>query len=73
MRARVYDKNGNEVTKYGPIVAKVPPHFWNDCETVPLELLKVEATPIENYQYWEGETSKVLKGSGITSLSVTAL
>lgn len=65
MRARVYDKNGNEVTKYGPIVAKVPPHFWNDCETVPLELLKVEATPIENYQYWEGETSKVLKGSGI--------
>lgn len=63
--ARVYDKAGNEVTKYGPIVAKVPPHFWNDCETVPLELLTIEATPIENYRYWEGETTKVLEGSGI--------
>lgn len=65
LRARVYDKAGNEVTKYGPIVAKVPPHFWNDCETVPLELLTIEATPIENYRYWEGETTKVLEGSGI--------
>lgn len=65
LRARVYDKVGNEVTKYGPIVAKVPPHFWNDCETVPLELLTIEATPIENYRYWEGETTKVLEGSGI--------
>ena len=65
MRARVYDKNGNEVTQYGPIIAKVPPHFWNDCETVPLELLEIEATPIENYQYWEGATDKVLTGSGI--------
>lgn len=65
LRARVYNKAGNEVTKYGPIVAKVPPHFWNDCETVPLELLTIEATPIENYRYWEGETTKVLEGSGI--------
>lgn len=65
MRARVYDKQGNEVTKYGPIVARVPIHFWNDNETVPLELLTIEATPIENYRYWEGATSKVLEGSGI--------
>lgn len=65
MRARVYDRNGNEVTQYGPIIARVPPHFWNDCETIPLELLDIEATPIENYQYWEGATSKVLTGSGL--------
>ena len=65
MRARVYDRNGNEVTQYGPIIARVPPHFWNDCETIPLELLQIEATPIENYQYWEGATSKVLTGSGL--------
>lgn len=64
-RAHVYDRNGNEVTQYGTIIAKVPPHFWDDCETVPLELLKPQATPIEDYRYYEGATDHVMTGSSL--------
>ena len=64
-RAHVYDRNGNEVTQYGTIIAKVPPHFWDDDETVPLELLKPQATPIEDYRYYEGATDHVMTGSSL--------
>ena len=62
-RARVYDRSGNEVTQYGPIIAKVPRSFWDTDMTVPLELIEPEATPIADYRYWEGPTDHVMTGS----------
>lgn len=59
-RAEVIDPNGHSVVEYGMIVVDVPNHFWNDCETHPLELLKPTADPIDDYKDWEGPVNKTV-------------
>lgn len=59
-RAEVFDPNGRSITEYGMIVVDVPNHFWNDCETHPLELLKPTADPIDDYKDWEGPVNKTV-------------
>lgn len=59
-RAEVIDPNGHSVVEYGMIVVEVPNHFWNDCETHPLELLKPTADPIDDYKDWEGPVNKTV-------------
>lgn len=59
-RAEVIDPSGHSVVEYGMIVVDVPNHFWNDCETHPLELLKPTADPIDDYKDWEGPVNKTV-------------
>ena len=59
-RAEVIDPSGHSVVEYGMIVVEVPNHFWNDCETHPLELLKPTADPIDDYKDWEGPVNKTV-------------
>lgn len=59
-RAEVIDPNGHSVVEYGMIVVDVPNHFWNNCETHPLELLKPTADPIDDYKDWEGPVNKTV-------------
>lgn len=59
-RAEVIDPSGHSVVEYGMIVVDVPNHFWNDCETHPLELLKPTADPIDDYKDWEGSVNKTV-------------
>ena len=52
--ARVYDRNGNEVTEYGDILVNVSKDYWYTCETTPLYIGNFEAFPTSDYTTYEG-------------------
>ena len=52
--ARVYDRNGKEVTEYGDILVNVSKDYWYTCETTPLYIGNFEAFPTSDYTTYEG-------------------
>lgn len=57
LTARVYDINGNEVTKYGKIVVRVSTAYWETTETIPLELLDFSALGPGDQTIWVGQSA----------------
>lgn len=53
LKARVFDPNGNEVTKYGSIRADVSESFWDNDMTTPLYLGGFAAAPLEDEEVYE--------------------
>ena len=62
MKANVYDRNGRDITEYGPIRVNVPESFWNTDETTPLYLLGFTAIPVVDQTVYEGQTAYFVEG-----------
>lgn len=53
LRARVYDTNGKEVTKYGVIRTNVNKDFWDNDMTTPLYLGNFSVEPVTDEETYE--------------------
>ncbi len=62
LKVRVYDPSGNEVTQYGPIIVQVSTAFWENTETIPLQLLSFSPAPIKDAVTYEGQAAKMMQG-----------
>lgn len=67
MTAKVFDRNGRQVTEYGDIYANIPKNTWNKNETYQLKLRTASARAVPNQTVYEDADAVFVGGmNGIT-------